>query len=491
MEDPVGSGNAGTKKDTTVPCVGGKNVEMIDLVTPSPGSKERSVFCAKHLKGSEIEKLEFETNLSQEITREEFEICGVGEDMKSTLKKEHVNNEGGLHLAPVADALEEFNNHLREGEFEKLSDQDNLIGDICENGKGRIEAEEQDHHNSLKGSNMEDVNALNASKEESGPPMVEEDEAIEQVDCIIPQGSNMKVVKILHVTQEESGYPVEEKDEVVEQGDHNSPQGSNTKDVNVFHASEEEYGFPMLEEANALQQGDHNSSQGPSMKDVTVLHVARKESDCPIVEDVAVEKGGDNNSPKGPNMKDVNILYVSEKESDYPIVEEDVAVEQGDQNSPQGPNMKEVNALHVCLEESGYPMVEEEEVAEQGDLNSPQRSNLKDVNVMHVSQEEFGYPTVEEVQKSDGNICNGSVYDLTDTGSEVDAKNTDGKTNLTAEHSADDVPSSLNESSVGTQDQFHRSYPENEVKSGGLNIHQGRVQFSFSNLLVINLSMIS
>ncbi|ESW23987.1 hypothetical protein PHAVU_004G092800 [Phaseolus vulgaris] len=507
MEDPVGSGNARMKKDAILHCVGGKNVEMIDLVTPSSGSKERSVFYAKHLKGSEIERLEFETNFSPEIIREEFGICGVGEDMKSRLKKEHVNSQGGLHLAPVAVALEEFNNHLREEEAEKLSDKNNLIGDICENGRERTEAAEQDEHNSLQGSSMKDVKILHVSQEESGYPVeekdevveqgdhnsppgsnmkdviafhdsreeyvypvVEEDEAIDQGDCISSQVSSMKDVKIFHISQEEYGYPVAENDEVVEQGDHNSPRGPNTKDVNILHVSEEEYGFPMVDEANALKQGDRNSSQGPSTKDVTALHVSRKETDCPIVEDVAVEQG-DNNSPKGPIMKDVNILYVSQKESDYPIVKEDVAVEQGDQNSPQGPNMKEVNALHVFLEESGYPMVEEEGVVEQGDHNNPQ-SNLKDVDVMHVSQEEFDYPTVEEVQKSDGNICNGSVYDLTDTGSEVDAKNTDGKTNLTAEHSADYVPSSLNKSSVGTQDQFHRSYPENEVKSSGLNIHQ-------------------
>jgi len=110
---------------------------------------------------------------------------------------------------------------------------------------------------------------------------------------------------------------------------------------------------------------------------------------------------------------------------------------------------------------------------------------------MHVSKEEFGYPIVEEVQKYDDNICNGSANDLTEVASEIDAKNTDGKTNLVAEHSVDDVSSSLSKPSVGTQDQFHRSCPENEVKSSGLNIHQGRVQFSFSNLLVMFLSIIS
>ncbi|WVZ14509.1 hypothetical protein V8G54_012075 [Vigna mungo] len=691
MEYPVGSGNARTEKDTTLHCVGGKNVEMIDLVTPSPGSKERSVFSSNNLKGSEIERLEFETNFSPEITREDFGICGVG-DMQSRPKKEHDNSQGGLHLAPVAVAVVEFNNQLSEGEDEKLGDNNNLIGDICEYEKRKAEAEEQGVHNSLRGSNMKDVNALHSSKEESGSPMMVEDEATEQGDCNSPQGSRMKDVKVLHVSQEESGYPVVEKDEAVEQGDqssspgsnmkdvnalhasveesgspmmeedeaidpgncistqgssmkdvkifhvsqeesgypvmekdeaeeqgdHNSPPGSNTKDVTVLHASEEECGFPMVEEDNALKQGDRNSSQGPSMKDVNILLLSQKVSDYPIAEDVAVEQG-DNNSPQGPNIKDVNILHVYQEESLYPLVEEDVAVERGDHNSPQGPNikdvnildvyqeeslypvveedvaveqgdhispqgpnfkdenilhvyqeesvypvveedaaveqgdhnspqgpnikdvnilhvypeesvypvveedasveegdhispqgpnikdvnilhvyreesvysaveedvaveqgdqnisqgpnMKEVNVLHVFLEESGYP-VEEEEVVEQGDHNSPQGSNLKDVSVMHVSQEDFGFPTVEELQKAEGNICNGSVCDLLNAGSEVDAKNTDGKINLTAEHSVDDVPSSLNKSSVGTHDQFQSSYPENEVMSSGLNIHQ-------------------
>ncbi|XP_047181794.1 uncharacterized protein LOC124848195 [Vigna umbellata] len=582
MENPVGSGNARTEKDTTLHCVGGKNGEVIDLVTPSPGSKERSVFSAKNLKGSEIERLEFETNLSPEITREDFGICGVGEDMQNRLKNEHDNSQGGLHLAPVAVALVEFNNQLSEGEDEKLGDNNNLIGDICEYEKGKAGAAEQGVHNSLRGSNMKDVNALHSSKEESVSSMMVEDEATEQGDCISPQGSRMKDVKVLHVSQEKSGYPVVEKDDEVEQGDqssspgsnmkevnalhasveesgspmmeedeaidqgnciscqgssmkdvkifkvsqeesgylvmekdeaeeqgdHNSAPGSNTKDVTVLHASEEECGFPMVEEDNALKQGDLNSSQGPSMKDVNILLLSQKVSDYPIAEDVAVEQG-DNNSPQGPNIKDVNILHVYHEESVYPVVEEDAAVEQGDHNSPQGPNikdvnilhvyqeesvypaveedlaveqgdqkisqgpnMKEVNVLHVFLEESGYPMVEEEEVVEQGDHNSLQGSNLKDVSVMHVSQEDFGFPTVEEVQKAEGNICNGSFYDLLNTGSEVEAKNTDGKIKLSAEDSVEDVPSSLNKSSVGTQDQFQSTYPENEVMSSGLNIHQ-------------------
>ncbi|XP_022642380.1 uncharacterized protein LOC106775522 isoform X2 [Vigna radiata var. radiata] len=538
MEYPVGSGNARTEKDTTLHCVVCKNVEMIDLVTPSPGSKERSVFTSKNLKGSEIERLEFETNFSPEITREDFGICGVG-NMQSRLKKEHDNSQGGLHLAPVAVALVEFNNQMSEGEDEKLGDNNNLIGDICEYEKGKTEAEEHGIHNSLRGSNMKDVNALHSSKEEYGSPMKVEDEATEQGDCNSPQGSRMKDVKVLYVSHEESGYPVVEKDEAVEQGDKSSSPGSNMKDVNalhvsveesgspmmeegaaidqgncissqgssmknvnIFHVSQEESGYPVVEKDEAEEQGDHNSppgsntkdvtvlhaseeecgfltmveednalKQGPSMKDVNILLLSQKVSDYPIAEDVAVEQG-DNNSPQGPNIKDVNILHVYQEESLYPVVEEDVAVEQGDQNISQGPNMKEVNVLHVCLEESGYPMVEEEEVVEQGDHNSPQGSNLKDVSVMHVSQEDFGFPTVEEVQKAEGNICNGSVYDLLNTGSEVDAKNTDGKINLTAEHSVDDGPSSLSKSSVGTHDQFQSSYPENEVVSSGLNIYQ-------------------
>ena len=81
-------------------CVSGKdiNVEMIDLVTPGPGLEERSVVSVKNLKSSEIERLEFETNSSREITRGDFGICGVEEDMKSGLNEEQVvNSQGGLH----------------------------------------------------------------------------------------------------------------------------------------------------------------------------------------------------------------------------------------------------------------------------------------------------------------------------------------------------------------------------------------------------------
>ncbi|XP_052723788.1 uncharacterized protein LOC128193742 [Vigna angularis] len=306
MENPVGSGNARTEKDTTLYCVGGKNGEVIDLVTPSPGSKERSVFSAKNLKGSEIERLEFETNLSPEITREDFGICGVGEDMQNRLKNEHDNSQGGLHLAPVAVALVEFNNQLSEGEDEKLGDNNNLIGDICEYEKGKAGAAEQGVHNSLRGSNMKDVNALHSSKEESVSSMMVEDEATEQGDCISPQGSRMKDVKVLHVSQEKSGYPVVEKDDEVEQGDQSSSPGSNMKDVNALHASVEESGSPMMEEDEAIDQGNCISCQGSSMKDVKIFHVSQEESGYLVMEKDEAEEQGDHNSAPGSNTKDLS-----------------------------------------------------------------------------------------------------------------------------------------------------------------------------------------
>ncbi|KAG4401862.1 hypothetical protein GLYMA_02G080700v4 [Glycine max] len=362
IEDPVGSGNVGTMKDTPR-CVSGKdiNVEMIDLVTPGPGLEERSVVSVKNLKSSEIERLEFETNSSREITRGDFGICGVEEDMKSGLNEEQVvNSQGGLHSAPVIVAVEEFNKPLVEGEGEHLGGENNLLEDLCENGK--------------------------------------------------------------------------ERDEAVEQSNHNSPQGSNMKDVNVLHVSQEESGYPMVEEDEAAEQGHHNNPQA--------------------------------------NIKDVNVLHVSHEESGYPMVEEDEAAEQGHHNNPQASNIKDVNVLHVSHEESGYPMVDKEEAVEQGDNSSPQgSSSMKDVNVLHVSQEESGYPMVEEVQKSDDNIYNGSVYNLINKGFEVDAKDTDGKTNFTAEYCAHDVSFSLNIPG-GTLDQFQGTYPENESNSSCLNIHQ-------------------
>ena len=113
---------------------------MIDLVTPGPGLEERSVVSVKNLKSSEIERLEFETNFSREITRGDFGICRVEEDMKSGLNEEQVvNNQGGLHSAPVVVVVEEFNNPLVEGEGEHLGGENNLLEDVCENGKERDE----------------------------------------------------------------------------------------------------------------------------------------------------------------------------------------------------------------------------------------------------------------------------------------------------------------------------------------------------------------
>jgi len=132
---------------------------MIDLVTPGPGLEKMSVVSVKNLKSSEIERLEFETNFSREITRGDFGICRVEEDMKSGLNEEQVvNNQGGLHSAPVVVVVEEFNNPLVEGEGEHLGGENNLLEDVCENGKERDEVVEQGNHNSPQGSNMKDAN---------------------------------------------------------------------------------------------------------------------------------------------------------------------------------------------------------------------------------------------------------------------------------------------------------------------------------------------
>ncbi|KAK7380510.1 hypothetical protein VNO78_33023 [Psophocarpus tetragonolobus] len=153
------SGDAGTEKDTRN-CAGSEdmlNVEMIDLVTPSPGLEERSELSANNLQGSEIERLDFEANLSSEITREGFGICSGEEDMKSGLHKEQiVSSQGGLDSVPSVVGLEEFNKHLAEEEVEKLGDNNNLLEDVCENGKGRDEAVEKDEHNGPQVSNGPD-----------------------------------------------------------------------------------------------------------------------------------------------------------------------------------------------------------------------------------------------------------------------------------------------------------------------------------------------
>ena len=69
-----------------------------------------------------------------------------------------VNNQGGLHSAPVVVVVEEFNNPLVEGEGEHLGGENNLLEDVCENGKERDEVVEQGNHNSPQGSNMKDAN---------------------------------------------------------------------------------------------------------------------------------------------------------------------------------------------------------------------------------------------------------------------------------------------------------------------------------------------
>ncbi|KHN41287.1 hypothetical protein glysoja_030125, partial [Glycine soja] len=392
VEDPVGSGNVGTKKGTPR-CVGGKdiNAEMVDLVTPGPGLEERSVVSAKNLKGLEIERLEFEMNSSPEITRGDSGICGVEEDMKSGLNEEQVvNSQGNLHSEPLVVALEELNSPLVEEEVEKLGDKNNLLEGVCENGKGRDEAVEQGDHNSPQGSNMKDVNVLHVSQAESLYPMVEEDEAAEQGSLSSPQASKMKDVNV-YVSQEESGYLMVEEYEAAKQGDHSSPQGSNMKDMNVLHVSHEESVYPLVEDDEAVEQGNQNSPQASNIKDVNVLLVSQEESCYTVVEDDEAEEQGSLKSPQTSNMKDVNVLHVSQEEPGYSVVEEDEAAEQGNHNSPQGSNMKDINVLRVTHEEFVYPMVEGD-----GNHNSPQASNMKDGNVLHVSPQEAGYPMVEE-----------------------------------------------------------------------------------------------
>lgn len=134
----------------------------------SPDLEERIGFSPKLLKNSEIERLESKLNLSPEKTRDDIGICE------------------GLHSAPdmvvmkdvdlVQVASEDFGDHLVEAEVDKLGDNTDVHDDAiaCGTGKSGAETEKQDDNNSPQGSNVNDLNILQVSPEESGYTLVEE-----------------------------------------------------------------------------------------------------------------------------------------------------------------------------------------------------------------------------------------------------------------------------------------------------------------------------
>ncbi|RDX88453.1 hypothetical protein CR513_29954, partial [Mucuna pruriens] len=496
IEDPVGSGNAGTKKGT-LHCVSGKdmlNEEIIDLVSPSPGSEERSDFSAKIWKSSEVERLEFETNLSPEITREEFEVCGVEEDMESGLNKEQVgNSQGGLHSAADVVALEEFGSHLVEEEVEKLGDQTNLLEDVCGIVKAGAETEKQeDNANNPEGSNRNDLSLLLVSPEEFGYPLVE-GEIHKTDDCVcvhdavhnvgdrrfeddtmclntstgamdIDEKTNVTVehfIDEVHLTSEVNSSDLNIHEMVVSgtttrNADTCEARFVSSPKMSLSPASERMIGFsPKLlnnSETIVLQSG---TSFSPETLKVDIEICDMKEN---IQIDVNKDQVGVLAAPNVMAMSDEDLVEVPFEEFGNHLLEGEVEKLGGKSNLED-----------VCENGKGR-----DEAVERGDHNSPQGSNMKDVNVLHASQEESGYPLVEEVQKSDDNIYDGGVYTLENSESEVDAKDTDGNNILTAEHFADDVsnvPSSFKYSD-GTPDQFLRNCPLNEVKSSGLDVHQ-------------------
>ncbi|TKY46039.1 nestin isoform X2 [Spatholobus suberectus] len=322
IEDPVScqlnSDNAGTKKNT-LHCASGKdilNVEMIDLVSPSQGLEERSDFSAKVLKSSEIERLEFKTNLSPEITREDFGICGVEEDMKSGLNKEQVgNSQEGLHSATGEVALEEFGNHLveGEGEVEMLGDQTNLPEDVCETGKAGTETEKQeDNANNPEGSNRNYMNLSLVSQISLSP-------ASERMIGFSPKMLNNSETEVL---QSETNF---------------SPETLKF-DIEICDVKENIQIDVNKEQVGDSQEVVHAAPNVTAISDEDLEQVPSEEfGDHPM--EGEVEKLGDKN-----NLEDVCANGKGRDE----------AVERGDHNSPQGSNMKDVNVIHVSQEEFGY-----------------------------------------------------------------------------------------------------------------------------------------
>ncbi|XP_020236313.1 uncharacterized protein LOC109815905 isoform X2 [Cajanus cajan] len=278
IEDPVGSENGGTEKD----------VEMIDLVSPSPVVEERSDFSAKISRISEDAMLGFETNLSLEITREDFGICGVEEGMKSELNKEQV--------APDLVALEEFNNHLVEGEVEKLGDQTNLVEDVCGTGKTGNETEEQednaynpegsetekleDNANNPEVSNKKDLNLLLVSPEEFGNHMVEG-----EVEKLSDQTNLVEDV----CGTGKAGAETEKQDD-----NDNSPEGCRRNYLNLSLVSCEEFGYPLIEgEAKKYDDficvGDAVHNVGNERSEVDSMHLDLDAMDIDGKTNVTVE----------------------------------------------------------------------------------------------------------------------------------------------------------------------------------------------------------
>ncbi|KAL2334935.1 hypothetical protein Fmac_016148 [Flemingia macrophylla] len=503
-EDPVGSGNGGANKD----------VKVIDLVSPSPALEERSNFSSKKSKISE-----FEMNLSPEITREDFGICGVEEDMKSELNKEQV--------APDPVALQEFNNHLVEREVEKLGDQANLLEDACGTGKAADETEKQEENaNNPEGFHRNGSNLLLVSPEESDNHLVEGD-----VEKFSDQTNLVEDVCGTGMTRAET----EKQD-----GNANSPEGSNRNYLNLSLASREKFDVPLVEgEAkksddyvcvpDAVHNVGNESSEVGTMHldtiamdidgktNVTVEHFSDEVlSSCEVncedlnIHQMVVSGTGTRNadwyeamfvsSPKmslspasksisfSPKLLNNSVTEVSLKpDIDICDVKENIQIDIDNQEvvhaAPYIMEMNDEDLVQVPSEEFGNHLLEGEveklsdknnlledvcengkgrdESVERGDHNSPQGSNIKDENVLHVSQEELGYPLVEEIQKSNDNN---------------DTTAADKKTNLASGHFADNVPNvpSSFEYSNSTPDQFLRSYSENEAKSIDLN-NQARI----------------
>ncbi|KAK7315273.1 hypothetical protein VNO77_33811 [Canavalia gladiata] len=419
----LGCDNAGTKnKDMS-------NVETIDLVSPSPGLEERTNFSAKILKASEIE-----TNLSQEITRDDFEICGVEEDMKSGLKKEQVgNSQKGLHSALDVVNLEEFGHPLVQGEAHKLDDSICDHDAVYDVGNGRSEVETMC------------LDTSRGAKETNEKTNMTVEHFIDEV----PSFSEVKSCDVdIH--------------EIVLSG--TATRNADTCEVRIV-SSQKISLSPASERMIDFSPKRLKSLETKMLQSETILsseiavdfEICDVEGNMQI--DVNKEQVDDNQkvgdaAPCVMAMKD-DVVQVPSEEFGNHLAEAE-AEKLSDKNNPP------------------------EDVSENGkgrdeDHNGCQGQNMNDVNLLHVSQEESGYPLVEEVQKSNDNIYNGGVCNLGNSGSDVDAKDTDGKTNLTMEHFADEVlndPSSSFKCSDGTPDQFLTSYPLSEFEPSGINVHQ-------------------
>ena len=124
--------------------------------------------------------------LVEEVHESVDNVCVQG-DVYNTVNKEQVDDiQEALLAAPsavvinnadcVQVASEEFGNYLVEEEVEKLGDKTDAQEDICGTGKGGAEAEKQDDTSSPQRPDINEVNVLHVSPEESGYPLVVEGE---------------------------------------------------------------------------------------------------------------------------------------------------------------------------------------------------------------------------------------------------------------------------------------------------------------------------